>query len=57
MPQSMTEAKVKWVKSTVRMMELAGYEPTDVLTTAFNRYIQGEATFYEVCAVMRDEGE
>jgi hypothetical protein len=53
----MTEAKVKWVKSTVRMMELAGYEPTDVLTTAFNRYIQGEATFYEVCAVMRDEGE
>ena len=53
----MTEAKIRWVKSTVRMMELAGYEPTSILTAAFNRYIEGQITFYEVCAVMRDEGE
>ena len=39
------------------MMELAGYEPTGVLTAAFEKYIRGEITFYDVCAVMRDEGE
>jgi hypothetical protein len=38
-------------------MELAGYEPTEVLTKAFTRYIQGEITFVGLCAIMRDEGE
>ena len=53
----MTAAKRTWVESTVRQMELSGYEPTGVLTTAFQAYIDGEMTFYELCAVMRDEGE
>jgi hypothetical protein len=57
MPRSMTEAKRTWVESTVRQMELAGYEPTEVLTKAFTRYIQGEITFVGLCAIMRDEGE
>lgn len=57
MPRSMTQARTDWVKSTVRQMELSGYVPTDVLTTAFNSYITGTLTFYELCAVMRDEGE
>lgn len=57
MPKSMTEAKKDWVKSTVRQMELAAYEPTEVLTEAFNRYIRGEIIFYELCSIMRDEAE
>ena len=57
MPRSMTEAKKKWVESTVRQMELSGFEPTEVLNTAFNRYVKNEITFTDLCAVMRDEGE
>ena len=57
MPRSMIEAKRKWVESTVRQMELSGFEPTEVLITAFDRYIRNELTFTELCAVMRDEGE
>jgi hypothetical protein len=53
----MTMAKAEWVKSTIRMMELAGYEPTGVLTTGFDRYIAGEISFSDLCAIMRDEGE
>ena len=36
MPRSMTEAKRDWVESTVRQMELSGFEPTEVLNTAFD---------------------
>lgn len=57
MPRSMTEAKREWIESTVRQMELSGFEPTEVLTAAFDGYIKNELTFYELCAVMRDEGE
>ena len=57
MPRSMTEAKRTWVESTVRQMELSGFEPTEVLTSAFDRYIKNEITFIDLCAVMRDEGE
>ena len=57
MPRSMTEARREWCESTRRQMELAGYEPTEVLTEAFTRYIQGELTFVGLCAIMRDEGE
>ena len=57
MQRSMTEAKKEWVKSTVRQMELSGYEPTEVLNTAFDRYIRNDITFTDLCAVMRDEGE
>ena len=57
MPRSMTEAKREWCESTRRQMELSGYEPTEVLTEAFTRYIQGELTFVGLCAIMRDEGE
>lgn len=57
MPRSMTEARMRWVESTVRQMELAGYEPTEVLTAAFDRYIKGDLSFYDLCGVMRDEGE
>ncbi len=57
MPRSMTEAKREWVESTIRQMELSGFEPTEVLNSAFNRYIKNEITFTDLCAVMRDEGE
>ena len=57
MPRSMTEAKREWVESTIRQMELNGFEPTEVLNSAFNRYIKNEITFTDLCAVMRDEGE
>lgn len=57
MPRTMTEARNEWVKSTVRQMELAGYDPTPVLTTAFENYIKGDITFHQLCSVMRDEGE
>ena len=57
MPRSMTEAKRSWVESTIRQMELSGYVPTEVLNTAFDRYIKSEITFTDLCAVMRDEGE
>jgi hypothetical protein len=57
MQRTMTEAKSEWVKSTVRQMELAGYEPTEVLTTAFVSYIKGETNFHQLCVVMRDEAE
>ena len=57
MPRSMIEAKKDWVESTVRQMELSGFEPTEVLNTAFTRYIRNEITFTDLCAVMRDEGE
>jgi hypothetical protein len=57
MPRSMTEARKKWVESTVRQMELAGYEPTGVLNTAFDLYVKGLITFHQLCVVMRDEGE
>ena len=57
MPRSMTEAKKDWVESTVRQMELSGFEPTEVLNAAFTRYIRNEITFTDLCAVMRDEGE
>lgn len=57
MPRSMTEARREWVQSTIRQMELAGFEPTGVLTTAFASYVNGEIDFYRLCAVMRDEGE
>jgi hypothetical protein len=53
----MTEARKKWVESTVRQMELAGYEPTGVLNTAFDLYVKGLITFHQLCVVMRDEGE
>jgi hypothetical protein len=38
-------------------MELAGFDPTPILEKAFDKYVAGELTFYELCAVMRDEGE
>lgn len=57
MRRSMTEAKKTWVESTVRQMELGGFEPTEVLNAAFDRYIKNEITFTDLCAVMRDEGE
>ena len=57
MPRSMTQARREWVESTTRQMELAGFQPTGVLTTAFHSYINGEITFHQLCAVMRDEGE
>ena len=57
MPRSMTEARKDWVFSTVRQMELAGFDPTPILEKAFDKYVAGELTFYELCAVMRDEGE
>lgn len=57
MRRSMTEAKIDWCKSTQRQMELAGFEPTEVLLTAFEHYIKGEITFHQLCVVMRDEGE
>jgi hypothetical protein len=38
-------------------MELAGYEPTGVLLTAFDHYTKGEITFHQLCVVMRDEAE
>jgi hypothetical protein len=57
MRQSMTMAKREWCESTRRQMELAGFEPTEVLLTAFNNYIRGEINFHQLCVVMRDEGE
>lgn len=57
MPRSMTEAKRTWCESTVRQMELAGYEPTEVLLSAMDHYVKGEITFHQLCVVMRDEGE
>ena len=57
MPRSMTEARREWCLSTVRQMELAGYEPTEVLLTAFELYTKGDITFHQLCTVMRDEGE
>ena len=57
MPRSMTEAKRTWCDSTVRQMELAGYEPTEVLLTAMDSYVKGDTTFHQLCVVMRDEGE
>jgi hypothetical protein len=57
MPRSMTEARRNWCEATLRQMELAGYEPTEVLTTAFDHYVKGEITFHQLCVVMRDEGE
>lgn len=57
MPRSMTEARREWVNSTVRQMELAGYEPTEILTSYFHKYIVGDITFYDLCAIMRDEAE
>ncbi len=57
MQRNMTEAKSEWVKSTVRQMELAGYEPTEILITAFDSYIKGETNFHQLCVVMRDEAE
>ena len=57
MQRSMTEAKIEWVKSTVRQMELAGFDPTEVLTKGFDEYIKGRLTFTGLCAIMRDEGE
>jgi hypothetical protein len=50
-------AKREWCESTRRQMELAGFEPTEVLLTAFNNYIRGEINFHQLCVVMRDEGE
>jgi len=38
-------------------MELAGYEPTEILTKAFDRYVKDEISFHDLCAVIRDEGE
>ena len=57
MQRNMTEARASWIKSTIRQMELAGYEPTEVLTKGFDEYIQGRLTFTGLCAIMRDEGE
>ena len=57
MPRTMTEAKRTWCESTIRQMELAGYEPTEVLLTAMDLYTKGEITFHQLCVVMRDEGE
>ncbi len=57
MPQSMTEARVDWVKSAVRQMEIAGLDLTEVLTAGFNKYVKGELTFRELCAIIRDDGE
>jgi hypothetical protein len=57
MPRNMTEARREWCQSTVRQMELAGYEPTGILTTAFDEYVRGEISFHALCAIMRDEGE
>lgn len=57
MPQSMTEARVDWVKSTVRQMEIAGLDLTEVLTAGFDKYVKGELTFRELCAIIRDDGE
>ena len=57
MQRSMTEAKIEWCKSTHRQMELAGYEPTEVLLTAFDRYVKGDINFHHLCVVMRDEAE
>ncbi len=57
MPRSMTEARREWCQSTVRQMELAGFEPTSILTTAFDEYTQGRISFHALCAIMRDEGE
>jgi hypothetical protein len=57
MRRSMTEAKREWCKSTHRQMELSGYEPTEVLLAAFDRYVKDELTFHQLCVVMRDEGE
>jgi hypothetical protein len=57
MPRSMTEARKTWCDSTVRQMELAGYEPTEVLLTALQHYVKGELSFHQLCTVMRDEGE
>ena len=57
MQRNMTEARASWIKSTIRQMELAGYEPTEVLSRGFDEYIQGRLTFNGLCAIMRDEGE
>ena len=57
MHQSLTEARREWCKSTLRQMELAGYEPTEVLEHAFNQYIGREISFAELCVIMKDEGE
>jgi hypothetical protein len=57
MQRNMTEAKTEWVKSTIRQMQLAGFEPTGILTKGFEEYIKGRVTFYQLCAIMRDEGE
>lgn len=57
MPRNMTQAKRDWCEATTRQMELCGFTPTEVLSTAFDRYIKGEITFHQLCVVMRDEGE
>ena len=57
MQRNMTEAKIEWVKSTIRQMELAGFDPTEVLAKGFDEYIKGRLTFTGLCAIMRDEGE
>lgn len=57
MPRTMTEARRTWCESTRRQMELAGYEATPILITAFDKYIKGEISFSDLCAILRDEGE
>jgi hypothetical protein len=57
MQRNMTEARASWIKSTIRQMELAGFEPTEILTKGFDEYIQGRLTFCDLCAIMRDEAE
>jgi len=55
--RSMTQAKLTWVQSTIRQMELAGFEPTEILTKAFERYVNNQISFYDLCAVIRDEAD